>query len=86
VTYDGLKATFKATLTSNIAGVTGLSYRWDFGDGAAFTSFSASDTISHTYAQKGSYKVQVEIMDSIGNHVVAGKPVFTMMYLPLVGR
>jgi hypothetical protein len=86
VTYEGQKATFKATLTSNIVGVTGLSYRWDFGDGTAFTSFSASDTISHIYPRTGPYQVRVEVLDSIGNHVVAGKPVYRMMYLPLVGR
>lgn len=85
-TYTGMTVSFKATFASNITGVTGVSYRWDFGDGTAYTTPSASDTVSHTYAGRGSYVVRVEVVDSLGNHAVSSRTAFSAIYLPLVGR
>jgi hypothetical protein len=61
---------FQATLASNIAGTTGVSYRWDFGDGTPYTQAFTSRTVGHTYATCGTYQVRVEAVDSYGNHVI----------------
>ncbi len=61
---------FQATLTSNITGTTGVSYRWDFGDGTPYTQAFTSRTVGHTYASCGTYAVRVEAVDSWGNHTI----------------
>jgi hypothetical protein len=38
---------FAASLTSNISGTTGLLFRWDFGDGTAFSDWSDSSSASY---------------------------------------
>jgi hypothetical protein len=80
-------ATFEANLTSNITGTTGVSYRWDFGDGSDYTAPYDSNVVSHEYQYCGAYDVRVEAVDSWGNHTIgsttldvsegcAGWPVF----------
>ncbi|MEJ2748830.1 MAG: PKD domain-containing protein, partial [Anaerolineae bacterium] len=61
----------QANLSSNITGVSGTSYRWDFGDGSEYVGPYTSNEASHAYAVCGSYDVRVEAVDSLGNAVVA---------------
>lgn len=44
--------------------VTGLTYFWDFGDGQ--TANTTSKTLSHTYAQAGTYNVTLTVTDAFG--------------------
>lgn len=60
----------EATVTSNITGTTGVSYRWDFGDGSDFFGPISSNVASHAYNSCGTYDVRVEAVDSLGNAVV----------------
>ena len=60
---------FKATLTSDYGGA-GVFYRWDFGDGTAFTVGSKSATAGHTYAAPGTYTVRVEATNALGTRVI----------------
>jgi subtilisin family serine protease len=61
---------FQATMTSNLAGVVPETYRWDFGDGSAFTPAFESADVSHVYAVCGNYTVRVEMTDSWGNKAI----------------
>jgi PKD repeat protein len=80
---------FEATLTSNIAGTTGVTYRWDFGDGTAYSAAYESNQASHTYAVCGNYTVRVEAVDSWGNKAIGtfqvqnAECVAHVRYLPL---
>ncbi|MCX6030197.1 MAG: S8 family serine peptidase [Chloroflexi bacterium] len=60
---------FTAALTADYGGV-GTSYRWDFGDGTAFTVGSKSATAGHTYAAPGTYTVRVEAANALGTRVI----------------
>lgn len=78
---------FAASLTSNIGGTSGLSYRWDFGDGTPYTDWSSNSTATHTYAKYGNYTVRVEVIDSLGNHAIG--TITTQqpsIFLPLITR
>jgi hypothetical protein len=53
------------TVNFNAAGSTGvpaLSYHWDFGDGSQGTGV----TVSHTYAEAGTYRVTLTLTDANG--------------------
>lgn len=43
-----------------------VSYFWDFGDSTTKTS-TGSNSITHSYAEKGNYRVKVQIEDDSGN-------------------
>ena len=60
----------EASLTSNIEGTTGVSYRWDFGDGSAYSATTGSNIGGHTYEGCGTYTVRVEATDSWGNRAI----------------
>jgi subtilisin family serine protease len=78
---------FTAAFTSTTTGVTGHSYRWDFGDGTAYTAPSSSNSVSHLYYMPGEYDVRVEVTDSIGNRFLATVTVLFDGYglaLPLI--
>jgi len=62
---------FEASLASNIAGVTGETYRWDFGDGTPYSEAFTSSQASHTYNTCGVYTVRVEVTDSWGNVAIS---------------
>jgi subtilisin family serine protease len=64
--------TFKA-MVSSAAGATGVSYRWDFGDGTGFFGPYESSLATHAYAAPGTYTVRVEAVDSMGNRTVKAK-------------
>ncbi len=53
----------EATVSSNITGTTGVSYRWDFGDMAEYAGPFESNVASHTYDTCGSHTVRVEAVD-----------------------
>ncbi|HET6444913.1 MAG TPA: S8 family serine peptidase [candidate division Zixibacteria bacterium] len=87
IDVDTAKVTFTAGFTSTISGVTGYSYRWDFGDGTAYSSPSMSDTIAHIYFMPGTYDVRLEVTDSLGNRYLATEQIVTTGYgmaLPLL--
>lgn len=85
MTADTLNITVTASLSSNIPGVTGVAYRWDFGDGTSYTSFDASDTATHTYATAGDYTVRVEVVDSLGNHTIGSTQTYHV-YMPVISK
>ncbi len=77
--------TFEASLaTPAITGVmssaTGVSYRWDFGDGTDWTPAYASSQVSHTYAKTGWYTVRVEVTDNYGHKTVTSQNVLVRNY------
>ncbi len=82
----------KATYASNIAGAQAVSYRWDFGDGTAYTGPFADDFIGHTYDVCGTYTVRVEVTDNYGNVTVGSvdmpinRCATHVIYLPFIGR
>ncbi len=57
----GSAATFSATASG-----VNVRYRWDFGDGTPLTAWSASGSITHTYANPGVYFVTVHATDDRG--------------------
>lgn len=83
---------FEADMTSEISDATGVSYRWDFGDGSAFTAPTSSPQASHTYEVCGTYTVRVEVTDSYGNRGIGELQVnvqagcTTRLMLPIVMR
>jgi hypothetical protein len=85
-------STFTATFSSTVAGITGVGYRWDFGDGTAYQNTGGSKVAGHTYAICGNYTVRVEAVDSYGNYAVGSQPVAITRcgtfktYLPLIFR
>ena len=81
VTPDNASALtiFGVDFTSNITGTEAVSYRWDFGDGSAYTPVYPNPDASHTYATCGDYTVRVEVTDSLGNRVVSSEDVSVSM-------
>ena len=83
--------TFEATVTSNITGTMGQTYRWDFGDGSDYSIVYSSNQVAHTYATCGTYTVRVETVNSWGNSAIAELTadvtncVGYNTYLPLIG-
>ena len=99
-TVTGQAAVFTATLSSDIAGTIGDSYRWDFGDGTDFVGPYVSNTVGHAYSEAGTYTVRVEITDSLGNVAIGtaevtvtdtgvvppDPPINSLIYLPFVAK
>jgi len=54
------------TWTARAAGGTGLTYRWDFGDGTPATAFTASNTALHAYSAPGVYTVTLTVRNAAG--------------------
>jgi PKD repeat protein len=83
---------FEATVTSPITDTTGLTYRWDFGDGSAFVGPFSTSQASHSYTYCGVYTVRVEVTDSYGNRTIGEMEVnvntacSTRLLLPLLRR
>lgn len=83
-TISGMTAVVAgATVTSTInavggsAGLSGATYKWDWGDGTT-TSGSASSA-SHTYAESGAYAVLGSVTDIAGLSATAARPVFVVL-------
>jgi hypothetical protein len=78
---------FQANLSSNIAGTTGVTYRWDFGDGTGFQGPYTSNMASHTYATTDeAHTVRVVVTDSWGNKAIGILQVGHKTFLPFVAR
>lgn len=81
-TYSSTTTTLQANL------VDGVSYRWDFGDGTAYTTHSGDNVVSHDYEECGTYTVRVEAINIWGNRTVASQEISNCLvahvYLPLV--
>jgi uncharacterized repeat protein (TIGR01451 family) len=74
----GQTSQFTATVTAG----TGVTYRWNFGDGS-YSSYVAGSTVQHTYAQAGSYTVIVTASNNL-NSAAASIPV-TILDTPVSG-
>lgn len=60
---------FEASVTSTLTTTTGVSYRWDFGDGS-YVGPSEYAISGHDYAYCDVYTVRVEAVDSLGNAAI----------------
>ncbi|HEY85344.1 MAG TPA: S8 family serine peptidase [Chloroflexi bacterium] len=96
-----LLTSFEATVTSIIyggeisgtlplPGDSGVSYRWDFGDGSDIVGPIGSNAVTHQYEKCGTYTVRVEAVDVYGNHSIGeyeakvGANCTHYIYLPVV--
>ncbi|WP_460202640.1 PKD domain-containing protein [Scytonema sp. NUACC21] len=66
---EGIAATFSATATNN--GNDTLTYTWNFGDGSNPVT---GQTVSHTFADNGTYTAMLTVTDSMGASVVQTLP------------
>jgi subtilisin family serine protease len=66
---------YQADVSSNIAGTTGISYRWDYGDGSPFVGPVETNQTGHYYEMCGVYTVRVEATDSWGNVAIGSSQV-----------
>jgi YVTN family beta-propeller protein len=75
-------AALSGSTVSYTASATGSSvqYRWNFGDGSAQTAYSSSPTITHVFAQPGSYTVTLTAIDS--SNVVRSRSFQQLIHLP----
>ncbi len=69
---EGTEATFNASL-SHAANGTIATYSWNFGDGTTNTTDNSS--ITHAFATKGAYNVQLTVTDQYGLHNSANQTV-----------
>lgn len=85
-------AVFQANLSSNVDGVTGATYRWDFGDGTDYEGPYTSNIAGHDYEFCGYYNVRVEATDSLGNVTIGESMVHVSQgctwqtYLPVISN
>lgn len=83
---------FEAELSSNMIGTSGVSYRWDFGDGSDFVGPYESSIAGWAYDVCGDYTVRVEATDSWGNVAIGNLDVSVtqceanILYLPLINK
>ena len=78
---------FTAEMDSTFGG-SGVTYRWDFGDGTPFTNVYTSATSGHTYAAPGIYTVRVEATNGLGTRVIGETTVTVpyILFLPIIRR
>ncbi|MFW5942408.1 MAG: S8 family serine peptidase [Chloroflexota bacterium] len=72
---EAVTAVFSATVSSNITDTSGVSFRWDFGDGTGYFGPYESSTASHDYEFCGTFDVRVEATDSWGNVAIGHEQV-----------
>ncbi|MFW6097250.1 MAG: S8 family serine peptidase [Chloroflexota bacterium] len=60
----------EANVDSNIDGIEGATYRWDFGDGSDYAGPYESNLAGHEYDTCDTYTVRVEATDTFGNSVI----------------
>ena len=58
------------TLMAEVAGDPGVQYRWDFGDGSAYSPWYGSAQVGHVFPACGDYAVRVEMVNVWGNHAI----------------
>ena len=74
----GTSTIFTATSINATSGIT--SYAWDFGDG----TFGTTNSITHTYANNGSYTVKLIVKDLNGCSDTLPKVAYIKVYGPTV--
>ena len=79
---------FTAEVMSSVGGEA-IQYRWDFGDDSEYIT-STINTITHQYAQLGTYEARVEVIDTY-MHSAVSAPVQIeveeiVVFLPLILR
>ena len=67
------------SFTASTQGGVNVTYRWNFGDGTGDTPWSSSPTISHTFANPGSYSVTVSATDT--SQIVRTRSFLQTVYL-----
>jgi hypothetical protein len=72
VMLTGEQVAFSATATDSVAGLDASKSRWEFGDG---TPASAGTSVSHSFAQPGTYVVMFRAEDQAGNGSLVQKTV-----------
>ena len=55
------------TYTATASGGVNVVYQWEFGDGTPATAYSASNSVSHSFAEPGVYYVTLTVSDDFGN-------------------
>ncbi len=68
-----------ASFTATASGFNTL-YKWNFGDGTPETAWSTSGSVTHTFAQAGSYAITVTAIDDRG--VETRQTFLQIVYLP----
>ncbi len=87
-TNNSQLTTFNASFASNV-GATGVTYRWDFGDGSPYAGPYTTTQASHEYFC-GTYTVRVEVTDSFGNRAIGSQQIsvtqncVARVFLPIV--
>lgn len=72
------------TYTASAAGGANLRYRWDFGDGSEPTAWSTSATVTHAYANGGTYSVTVSVTDD--SAALVSRSFTQAVYLPTTSK
>lgn len=62
-------------LTGALDSGSAVSYRWDFGDGSAYTPSLINPLVSHVYDVCGSYTVRLEVTDRYGTVSIGSKTI-----------
>lgn len=76
--YPPLEVTFNAAGSTSPNGLI-VEYAWDLGDGETASGVS----VTHTYAEKGTYEVTLEIRDSSGKKAVRTHEVEALNHAPV---
>ncbi len=66
VAAPGVTSGGTASWRADVSVVGSYTYQWDFGDGSAPSAWSSSNTMTHTYANAGVYRVTVSARTSDG--------------------
>ncbi|HEY9063886.1 MAG TPA: PA14 domain-containing protein [Burkholderiaceae bacterium] len=69
-----------ATYTATASGGANLRYKWNFGDGTPETGWSTESTITHAYANPGTYTITVTVTDDSG--ALRSRSFTQAVYLP----
>ncbi|HKX41996.1 MAG TPA: PA14 domain-containing protein [Burkholderiaceae bacterium] len=73
-------ATGTATYSATASGGANLRYKWNFGDGSPETGWSTESTITHAYANPGTYTITVTVTDDSG--ALRSRSFTQAVYLP----
>jgi subtilase family serine protease len=72
-----------ASFSDPIPGSSAVSYHWSWGDGTPGT-VTSSASATHTFTTKGTYTVNVSVVDNFGRSSVAASKKYTLGYAPTV--
>jgi subtilisin family serine protease len=57
-------------LLAEVPGAPGVQYRWDYGDGSAYSPWYTARGTQHVFPACGEYTVRVEMINIWGNHAI----------------